>query len=739
MDLPVCLLLSLITLAVYWQAIYHDFVNFDDVLYVTENQHIRSGLTSRSIAWSFSFSDKDKTYWHPLTWMSHVLDCQLYGLNPGMHHLTSVILHIANSILLFLVFKRMTGALWKSAFIAAMFSLHPLNVDSVAWIAERKNVLSTFFWMLTMLTYVFYAEQPKAYRYLLILLAFAFGLLAKPMLVTLPFVLLLLDYWPLGRFRYPSISSIFRLITEKIPFFVLSAASTYFSISTLQGFGEVISMEMRPMELRVANALVSYVSYIEKMIWPQDLAVHYPYPDMLPIWKTLCTGVLLASVSLLVLLAMKRKPYLFVGWLWFFGTFVPVTGLMQVGIWPAMADRWAYIPLIGLFIMVAWGVPEFVAKWRHKNRVIVLIAAIFLLNLTALTILQLQYWTDSISLFEHALKVAPKSHVAHNNLGSALGKQGKTAEAIKHFSEAIQINPAYVNAYKNLGSAFANQGKIGKAIEYFYAALRIKPEFAEAHNSLGNALGKQGKIAEAIKHFSVALSINPAYAEAHNNLAISLANQGKLEEAIEHFSSALRIHPGFAEAHNNLGSALGKQGKISEAIKHFSVTLSINPAYAEAHINLAVSLASQGKLEEAVEHFSAALQIGHGSARAHNGLAFALARQGKIEKAVKHYNKALEINPDFAEAHNGLGVSLASQGKMGEATTHFLDALKINPKYADAHYNLGLAFKGKGRNDEAIRHFSEVLRISPGHADARARLEKVLAAQKQNIHHNGGP
>jgi len=502
---------------------------------------------------------------------------------------------MASSIFLFLVLGRMTGALWKSAFVAALFALHPLNVDSVAWVAERKNVLSTFFWMLTMLTYAYYSKRPNPYKYLLTFFCFALGLLAKPMLVTLPFVLLLLDYWPLGRLRSPTIPSAFRLALEKVPFFVLSGVGIYLSASSVEGLGTVIPMELRPMELRVANALVSYVSYIGKMIWPQGLAIHYPYPDMVPTWKATCAGLFLVLVSLVVFPAIKRKPYLSVGWLWFLGTLVPVTGLVQVGLWPAMADRWAYVPLIGLFIMIAWGVCDLVTRWSHKETGLAITSAMLLSILAATTLLQLRYWANSISLFEHTLDVTANNVIVHNNLGMSLAKQGKTTEAIRHYSEALRINPNHAKAHNNLGNALDEQGRTDAAIDHYFEALRINPRYAEPHYNLGSVLADNGKISEAIDHFSEALRINPDYIEAHNNLGFVLVNEGRITEAISHFSEALRIKPRFAEAHNNLGFIMANEGRITEAIKHFSEALRIDPSCANAQINLENALKLQEK------------------------------------------------------------------------------------------------------------------------------------------------
>jgi protein O-mannosyl-transferase len=601
LDLLVCLFLALTILSVYWQVINHEFIDLDDDIYVFNNRHVQSGLVLENISWAFGISNKDIAYWHPLTWISHMLDCHIYGLRPGMHHLTSLIFHIANSVLLFLAFRTMTGDVWKSAFIAALFALHPINVDSVAWLAERKNVLSTFFWMLTILAYAHYSERPGLCRYLLTFLFFAFGLLAKPMIVTLPFALLLLDYWPLGRLRHPIIPSAFRLGMEKVPFLFISAISIYLSTSSLvsvEGHGNMISLEQVPLELRISNALVSYVSYIGKMVWPHDLAVHYPYPGTISLWKTVSSFIFLIFTSLLVVLSIKREPYLSTGWFWYIGTLIPVIGLVQAGLWPAMADRWAYVPLIGMFIVIAWGIPELLARWRYKKTILALLGVTVLSILTARTFFQIQYWKNSITLFEHSLYVSNNSFVLQNNLGNALLNLGKTADAIKHLSEALRINPRFAEAHNNLGRALDMQGATAEAISHYHEALRLKPRLPTAHNNLGVALAKQGAIAESISRYREALQLNPDYAEACYNLGNAMLAQGKITEAIGHYSEALRIKPNYAEAHNNLGVALARQGKMTEAVEHLSEALRINPGYADAQKNLKSALSSQGKTND---------------------------------------------------------------------------------------------------------------------------------------------
>jgi tetratricopeptide (TPR) repeat protein len=621
-DVLVCFFLVIVTLVLYGQVRNHSFINFDDHFYVSENPHVLGGLTFEGFCWAFKFPDH--AYWHPLTWLSHMMDCELYGLNPGRHHLTSVFFHIANTLLLFLLFRLMTGAVWRSAFIASVFAFHPINVDSVAWVAERKNVLSTFFWMLAMLVYWYYTKSPGIYRYFLLVLVFSLGLLAKPMLVTFPFLLLLLDFWPLERLRIGKLggerSLAFRLVMEKVPLLVLSLFIICIISLWFQERTKIITTETVPMLLRIENALVSYVSYIGKMIWPQNLAFFYPYPSEVPMWQVTAAGLLLLSITVLVIRALKTAPYLGVGWMWYLGTLFPVIGLIQGGLWPAMADRWAYVPLIGLFVFIAWSVPELLARWRYRGVVLAVSAGIVLSIFVAATWVQVRYWKNSITLCEHTIAVTSDNSVARYNLGVALAEQGRTAEAIYHYKEVLRISPYYVDAY----------------------------------NNLGNALKKEGQLPEAIDHYSEALRIDPNYEKAHNNLGNTLAKLGDTDAAIYHYSAALRINPDYVDAHNNFGNALAKQGKTSEAIDHYKEALRIDPNSFVTYINWGNTLIAQGRLDEAIDR----------------------------------YVKALEINPDFAEAHNYIGVALVRIGMIDEAIGRFREALRIRPEYPSARDNL---------------------------------------------------
>ena len=607
----ICLILVFTAVTVFWQVRNHEFINLDDTEYVTENRHVQNGLTLNSMIWAFTTTRVAN--WHPLTWLSHMLDCQLYGLNPKGHHLTNVFLHLLNTLLLFFILQRMTGALWRSGLVAAFFALHPLHVESVAWVAERKDVLSTLFWLLTMWGYIWYVERPRLTRYLLTLLAFTLGLMTKPMLVTMPCVLLLLDYWPLKRFQLsqpggdtPATTGIFkeqgvpflRLLLEKTPFFALAAASSIVTFLAQRSGGAVSALDVYPVKIRIANALVSYVSYIGQMVWPRGLAVFYPHPGThLPGWHAVGAGLLLACISIAVIRAARRHPYLAVGWLWYLGTLVPVIGLVQVGA-QAMADRYTYVPLIGLFVIIAWSIPDLLAGNHYRKIVLSMAVGTVLLALTVSSWLQVQHWKNNLTLFKHALKVTAKNYVAHDSLGNALAQQGKVEEAIDHYYEALKIKPNLVNLHNNLGVALLEQRKVKEAMSHYDIALRLNADYAETYNNFGVAWFTVGEFDKAIAHYHEALRLDPAYGKAHNNMGNALVEHGRFEEAILHYSKALETKVHYPEAHNNLGVALAQQGKLNEAIVQFKEALLLKPDYTQARANLDLALAMVGKATE---------------------------------------------------------------------------------------------------------------------------------------------
>ena len=556
------LILVILTVVVFRQLPSFDFINFDDTIYVTENVHIQSGLTIENLIWSFKTTYAN--FWHPLTWISHMLDYQLFGLNPGMHHVSSLLLHILNTLLIFTVFNRMTGKQLQSAVVAILFAIHPLHVEPVASISQRKDILSTLFWLLTMYAYARYVEFPKTGRYLAVLLFYIMGLMAKPMLVTLPFVLLLMDFWPLNRFRLDPAdkqtnqsnakTSIRWLIFEKTPLFVITFL---FSIICIFAQGEAVqSLENIPLSLRLSNVFISYCQYLSKTIWPSHLAVFYPYPASYPIWQTAGSILLIASLSTIMICKAKKYPYMAVGWLWFIGTLVPVIGLVQVGS-HAMADRYTYVPLIGLFIIVAWGCQDFfLNKYRFRRKIFGGLSCILLSALMVCAFIQVDHWRNSVSLFSHAIKVTNNNWLAYNNLGFTLSHVGKINAAMKNYLLAIEIKPNHYKAYNNLGALLSKQGKQNEAIEYFTKALSLKADYAEAHNNLGVAIAKLGRMKEAIEQFQEAIEVNPDYAEAYDNLGIAKTKQGNFRDAIEHFQKALDLKPDYIKARIHLQNAL---------------------------------------------------------------------------------------------------------------------------------------------------------------------------------------
>ena len=664
----ICLFLVIATLAVYWQVRNYPFINYDSRKYVTENHYVKAGLTVKSMAWSFTAVHASN--WHPLTWLSHMLDCQLYGMNPGRHHLTNVLIHILNTLLLFLVLKRMTGAVWRSGLVAALFALHPLHVESVAWVAERKDVLSTFFWMLTLWSYARYVERSDFYRYLIVLLFFSFGLMAKPMLVTLPFVLLLLDYWPLRRFRLGlsgdsnnSQQKCFNsgLIREKIPFLFLSAASSVITFMVQKSGGAVNSLNVIPFKTRIANAVVSYGGYIGKMIWPHNLAVFYPYPKSIPLWEVAVAGLFLAGVSVVTFRLRITKPYFLTGWLWYIGTLVPVIGLVQVGL-QSMADRYTYVPLIGIFIIIAWGVPDVISKWRYKKIGLSVITATTISFLMITSWFQIGYWSNSTILFEHALDVTVDNSVAHVNLGEALGEQGKTDAAVRHCYEALRIKPDLVTPHLNLGVALRGQGKLNEAMEHFSMALQIKPDCAEAHYELGDTLIRKGDFTGAIEHYLEAIRIKPDYVKAYNNLGVILVRQNKNKAAIHHFSKAIQIDPNYADVYYNLGKVFANQGRINEAILNYRKALDFSPQMTAALYNLTWILACHE--DEKYRNGQEAVRLAEKLCRiaqykqplALDVLAAAYAEAGRFDEAVFTSKKALKLALDQGLEELSLGL-----------------------------------------------------------------------------------
>ena len=717
-DLALIVFLVLVTLAVYGQVVDHAFVNFDDNEYVYENPHVQRGLTGKGFGWALTTTRTGN--WHPVTWLSHMIDCELFGLTAGCHHLVNVFLHILNSVLLYLVLRCMTGEVWRSAMVAAMFALHPLHVESVAWISERKDVLSTLFFMLTLWAYGRYAASPSRMRYGLVLGFLAWGLMAKPMLVTLPFVLLLLDFWPLGRFQPGGTRS--RLVVEKLPLLALAAASSVATFVAQRQEGAMSLTYVVPFMDRIANALVTYVAYMGKMLWPGHLAVFYPYRDALPTGLWVGAALVLAGITVLAGWAGRRRRYLAVGWLWYLGTLVPVIGFVQVGA-QSMADRYTYVPLIGLFVMVVWTLGDVAARWRHARIGIAALAGAAILGCVGATWIQVGHWRSGITLFEHTLKVTKNNALAHTNLGAALKEAGRENEAIRQYREALRIDPDHANAHVNLGIALMGQGEEDQAITHYREAVRIRPGFAQAHNQLGIALAQRGEIDEAVSHYREAVRARSDFARAHSNLGAALMARGNTDEAITCLRLAVQLDPDSPQAHGNLATALMLNGKPDEGIAQYRQALRIDPAFAEGHLNLAIALAQQGSRDEAITHHREAvrlnprmaevpldLETARSTPESIHDLAVSLAMQGEIDEAVDRFREALRLDPRRAEFHTSLALALVVQGEVQEAIDHYREAIRLKP--GDPRPNNNLAWIRATHPDPKFRNGTEAVRLA---------------------------
>jgi Flp pilus assembly protein TadD len=580
-----------LVLFVYAQVSQFAFLNWDDPQYVVENRHVLAGLSWDGVRWAFT-DIRSAGLWLPLTWLSLMLDVSLWGPDAGALHVTNVVLHAANSVLLFGLLHRLSGTWGRSAFVAALFAVHPLQVESVAWVTERKDVLSTFFLLLTLWGYVAYVRRPGVARYLVMIAAFVLGLMAKPMLVTLPFLLILLDIWPLERLQLPGVAvgrsvpptshgtSLVRLVLEKIPLLALAVLTSVATFVAQRGAGAVSTLDALPFDLRLATALRSYVAYVAKLLWPANLAGLYPFHPPSP-GVIAASAAILIAITLVAILAVRRYPYLPVGWLWYLGSLLPVIGLIQVGS-QTHADRFTYVPAIGIFIIVAWGAYDLVTQWPRGRIAIAGAAAITLAACAFVARVQAGYWRDSLTFWQHTLNVTRENARAHGYLGLALADLGRTEEAVAHYTEAIRIEPDVAEVHVNLGNVLAKQGKTDDAIAHYKAELRFRPNSINAHNGLASALDDQGKYAEAIGHYREALRINPGSAIVLNNLGASLANQGNLTEAVTYLVEAARFAPADAELHYNVAAVLEQLGRFTEAGRYAEEALRLQPDHARA-------------------------------------------------------------------------------------------------------------------------------------------------------------
>jgi protein O-mannosyl-transferase len=650
--------LAVITLLLFSRVVGYPFLNFDDTDYVTKNPAVQSGLTVKGVLWALNTTHSSN--WHPLTWLSHMLDWELFGPWAGGHHLTNVFLHVGNALLLFFFLKHATERFWPSIIVAALFAWHPLHVESVAWISERKDLLSTLFGLIALLAYTSYARVPRVSRYAIAMGAFMCSLLAKPMLVTLPFLMLLLDYWPLRRMPFDQgmggglrtkTKILVTLVLEKIPFLFLSLASCLITFYAQKSGGAVASIERINAGDRIANAVASYAKYLWHTVWPVELAVFYPHPLSVPAADLLLAVAVLVGLSVSVFLARRR--YLTVGWFWYLGLLVPVIGIVQVGD-QAMADRYTYLPLTGVFIGVVWACEESAGAFPRLKQPIMLVGGAVALALFFCTFWQLSFWSSPERLFTRALQVTKNNYVAHNNLGSFLDSSGRYEAAKWNYLEAF----------------------------------RIRPDFAITRYNLANAFARESNYSEALTHYRAVVALSPTFADAHYNFGVLLATFGDVEKGIEHHRIAIRCRPGFAEANFNLARLLARLGKAEEAVVFYEEALRIRPAWLHARIDFGSVLERLGRNAEAVYQYSEALRQNPSSAHAHSNLGTLLARLGRFESAGKHLSEVVRLEPNNADAHYNLGNFLFEQGQMAEAAFQYREVIRLNPADAKAKEKL---------------------------------------------------
>ncbi len=646
---------------------HFDFVSFDDPLYVTDNPPVESGLTPAGVAWAFTTTHAAN--WHPLTWLSHMTDVELFGLDAGGHHATSVALHIVATLVLFAVLRTATGAPWASAFVAMTFAFHPLRVESVAWISERKDVLSACFWMLTLAAYVGWVRHRTPARYGLLVLAFVLGLLAKPMLVTLPVVLLLLDYWPLR--RSPSLRSRASLVVEKLPLFALAALASAATFYAQRSGGAVMALDKVPVSARLANAAVATWRYLYAMLWPSGLAIYYPYRGWSP-WVATIAASGLVVASLLAVRAAPRRPYVLVGWLWYLVTLLPVIGIVQVGA-QAMADRFTYVPQVGISIVVAWGAADAVRGWRRGPAALAVAAAGLAGAWLFVTARQVGYWRDTETLFARALAVTRDNALAHLSYGEALARAGRLAEARRHYDEALRLSPASPAAHLNVGNALSRDGHDAAAEAQYREAIRLNDRLPEAHNSLGLLLAHAGKLDEAIDEYHAALAIKAHYPEAHLNLGHALRTLGRFDDAAMEYRTALARHPEWAEAHYGLAVSLGSRGDLATAEREYREAIRLDPSFADSHFGLGLVLAAEGRTADAIAALRAAVALAPEWPVASEALAWLLATRDGGAAADARDAVALAERARTAAGHDDarlldtLAAAYAASGRFTDA------------------------------------------------------------------------
>ncbi len=725
----ICAGLVLCCAAIYGQTLAHDFVNYDDCLYVTDNTEVQAGLSWANVVWAFT-TDR-AMYTHPLTWLSHMLDCQIYGLHAWGHHLTNLLFHTLSSVLLFLVLAQATRRTWPSALVAALFAVHPLHVESVAWIAERKDVLSALFWIAGLGAYAWYRQRPNFRRYLAVAVLFVLGFMSKPMMVTFPFVLLLLDCWPLGRVDlaapFGAMGRRLKWLTvEKCPLFLMTAAMCVLTMAMQMRGNNLAFGSKIPFADRCANAVVVYALYLVKTVWPSGLAVYYPHPITRPAWQIAAAAVTLIAITFVCVREMRRRPYLIVGWLWYLGTLVPVIEIVQAGSF-SHADRYTYIPLIGIFIMVAWVLNDLLESGRVAKTIAVFAPALAVAALTLAAIHQAGCWKNSETLFRHALAVTADNPESRNNLGGALYAERRYEEANSQFQRALQLDPNNGTALNKMGIVLYEQGRYEEAVSKHRAALALNPNFELARIHLRLALKQLGRLDAPTAEYADLSKKDPKSVDDYCRLGTLAMTLGGHKEAFDAFAEALKREPGGKKANLAIADVLVEQQKYDDALAYYDKALQADPRDAQTLYNMGVILSGMKRPDEAAGKYREALKWNPDFAQAHNNLGSLLAKAQRLDEAVEHYRKAIALDPNYAQARVNLAGLLAFQGQTDEAVKLYEEAIRIKPEAAGPRLSLARLHMENHRNTEAETQLGKLLETDPNNADARQLMKEIDA------------
>lgn len=736
----VCVGIALLILFVYGKVVWFEFVSFDDDRYVYKNPHVTTGLSVANARWAFSIYSS--SWWIPLTWISHQFTWQIFGSSAGGHHFFNILLHVTSSLLLLGVLYRMTAAFLTSALVATLFAIHPLHVESVAWVTERKDVLCGLFWMLTLWAYWSYVSRGGWVRYFVVCAANGLAVMAKPLAVTLPCVLLLIDFWPLGRFDfgqrvprpirdYVSLRPVRIIFAEKLPLALCSGIGLCLSVLSQSGEGLFSAEAQSSLGLRLENAVFSHVAYLRKAAWPVDLACFYPRPETFAVWQLALATGFLTSVTAIAFWQARRRPYLVVGWLWFVGVMLPMSGLVRVGL-QAMADRFTYLPMVGIYILVAWGISELADHWHLSRYVMNSTCGIVLAALMTATWFQIGYWRNTATLYGHAINVTGDNYLILVNRGAIYQNSGRHELAFQDFTQAIDINPSIADAYYNRGNSCLSLRNLDLALADYGRAIELNPEHAAAHANRGKVYIELGEVRRALADFSVAIDNRPDYALAYHNRGIAHLAMGNDKLAMADFGRAIELNPNFVDAWDNRGHLNSQLGQYDSAVRDYTKVIELKPKLASGFNNRAMAYAAMGSHDVAIDDFDKAIQLGPTLAEPYNNRGLSHAKLQRHDLAIDDYTKAIRLKPDFVNAFYNRGRSHGMQQHFPQAIADFTAVVSVAPDHAKSYYNRGLAYVYSNKHDAAVRDFTKAIDLVPDWVEAYNNRGFALAQLGQH-------